>query len=167
MSLKLYRTILVVLVVASLAFISYNSLQNAESSAKMSNGLSEVVAEVVVPNFSEMETEEKEIVIERISIPVREMAHAIEFAMLAFFTALLAFTFPLSHGRYLLQLVIVLLFCFTFAMVDEWVQSFVSGRDCQWHDVWVDTLGSACGMVIALIIDRLTTYYRRGKRVGV
>ncbi|MBE5741722.1 MAG: VanZ family protein [Clostridiales bacterium] len=153
MKITLYRIILIIFAVASLAFITYNSLQTAEQSTEMSNGVSTVIAEVIVPDFDKMNEPQKQEVVTKISIPVREIAHALEFASLAFFIALFAFTLPFQYGRYPVAMVITLLFGFAFALFDEWIQSFVSGRGTQWVDVWVDCSGVIAGIIFALVVD--------------
>ena len=153
MKIIIYRIVLAIFAVASLAFITYNSLQTAEQSAEMSNGVSTIIAEVVVPDFDKMEEAQKQEVVTKISIPVREIAHALEFASFAFFLSLLAFTFPFQYGRYSIPTVIILLFGFAYALFDEWLQSFVSGRGTQWLDIWVDSIGVVSGILFALLVD--------------
>ena len=155
MKLTVYRIVIAIFAVASLCFITYNSLQTAERSINMSNGVSEIIAEVVVPDFNKMEEAKKQEIVAEISIPVREIAHFLEFCLLAFFVSLLMFTFSFQYGRYPIAMLITVLFGFAFALFDEWLQFFVSGRGTQWLDVWIDSLGVLCGVIIGLLTDRI------------
>ena len=42
---------------------------------------------------------------------------------------------------------IALLFCIAWALLDEWHQSFVPGRDSAWSDVLADSVGTSLGVL--------------------
>ncbi len=51
--------------------------------------------------------------------------------------------------------IIVILIGMVYAMIDEYHQSFVPGRNPSWIDVMIDVAGVGVGMIVALIIVKL------------
>lgn len=119
----------------------------------MSNGISEGIVEIVVPDYEKLPEEGKEATVKKFAVTLRDIAHLVEFAVLAFFLSLLLYTFRFNYGRYAVAIVIVILFCFAYAIFDEWMQTFVAGRGTQWQDIWFDSLGAIVGVVGATFID--------------
>lgn len=167
MKVTLYRIFLILLVVTSLTFITYNSLQNATKSQAVSNGISQGIVEIVVPNYGNLPEEEKEETVKKFAVTLRDVAHFMEFAVLAFFLALFFYTVRFNYGRYTVAIAIVILFCFAYAIFDEWMQTFVDGRGTQWQDIWFDSLGAIVGVIGAMFVDWIgvkITYFRKLKK---
>lgn len=79
----------------------------------------------------------------------RKMAHVFIFFILSIFTMLFLFTFKINMW---LRMVITLLFCGGYALLDEYHQMFVEGRGSSLKDVLIDSSGAFLGILVSLII---------------
>ncbi len=90
---------------------------------------------------------------------VRKLGHFSEYAILGFF-AFAYFSNIFQTGREKIQLetsfFISFLFCFSYAVSDEFHQTFVIGRDGNFMDVLIDSGGVLFGIIIsyALLFQR-------------
>ena len=150
-----YRIILVVCILLTVGFILFNSTRTGEQSASISHSVSEKVAEIVIPNFSELKDPTKTETVNRVHVSVRNVAHALEFAILGFFTTLLIVTFKFNYGRYLIAVAVTLFSCFTVAVCDEFLQGSILGRASDIMDVLMDTLGILVAIICAIATDCL------------
>lgn len=95
---------------------------------------------------------------------VRKAAHLFEYAVLGCLLAL-ALRTVIRRKRYLLPLSLFL--SFTFALGDEYHQSFVDGRTPLAADALLDTCGAAFGILLCLlalrIVGRLSRSFGRPK----
>ena len=160
---KAFTFLLAFLLVFNIGFIFYHSLQNAEASSSTSEGISDAVADVIVPDLpNRPETEQKNIM-DKIHEWVRTAAHAIEFAGLGLF--FMAFVFMLALAEQIklpYKLLSGLLFSVFIALVDECIQIFVEGRSFELKDIGIDTLGATCGIAFAAFVFLL--WQRRKKK---
>ena len=118
------------------------SAQKSEESTKLSNGAGRYVVttvnEVMDKGWDEKTVEEYALAIDH---PVRKLAHATEYAILA----LLWFGALGSKP----QAVVI---AFLYACTDEFHQLFVPGRAGLFTDVLIDTSGALAAMIIAWLI---------------
>ena len=118
------------------------SAQKSEESTKLSNGAGRYVVttvnEVMDKGWDEEKVEEYALAIDH---PVRKLAHATEYAILA----LLWFGALGSKP----QAVVI---AFLYACTDEFHQLFVPGRAGLFTDVLIDTSGALAAMIIAWLI---------------
>lgn len=118
------------------------SAQKSEESTKLSNGAGRYVVttvnEVMDKGWDEEMVEEYA---QAIDHPVRKLAHATEYAILA----LLWFGVLASKP----QAVVI---AFLYACTDEFHQLFVPGRAGLFTDVLIDTSGALAAMIIAWLI---------------
>ena len=99
-------------------------------------------------------------------IPLRKLAHATVYLILAIFVFALTTIFY-NHNHYFKSLLVALVICILFAISDEFHQSFVPGRDSEIMDVVIDSCGAAVGIILSSI--HYLTYelgYRAAKRGG-
>ena len=86
---------------------------------------------------------------------VRKLGHFSEYAILGFF-AFAYFSNIFQTGREKIQLetsfFISFLFCFSYAVSDEFHQTFVIGRDGNFIDVLIDSGGVLFGIIISIIL---------------
>lgn len=86
---------------------------------------------------------------------VRKLGHFSEYAILGFF-AFAYFSNIFQTGREKIQLetsfFISFLFCFSYAVSDEFHQTFVIGRDGNLIDVLLDSEGVLFGIIISIIL---------------
>ena len=161
---KVLTILLAVLVVLNTAFIFYQSLQDAEASANTSGAVSDIVADVVVPDLPQRPVEEQESVMEEIQKWTRTAAHAIEFAGLGFFFC--AFVLILQLAKVIplpYKLGTALLFSVSVALFDETLQLFVDGRAFELKDIGVDTLGASFGIACAFALVFLVELLQKRK----
>lgn len=98
---------------------------------------------------------------QRINYPVRKAAHMTEYALLA-----VAIAFPLYvYGvRGIGLLILTGTVCVSYAMLDEYHQSFVAGRTSSGKDVAIDSIGVICGVIIVRVVGwtgRMTIFRPR------
>lgn len=152
---------------AVVGFILYNSTRTGEQSAEISQGVTEDVAQVVIPNFDKLEPPVQEQKIDLLHGIIRNLAHSIEFMAFAFFLTLLLATFPFQYGRYAIPFVLALLGSFIFALADETLQGAFAGRGTSMGDVGMDMLGAICGILGAIFIDFIfCRIFGKAKRKG-
>ena len=149
------RIVLCVLIALWLGFIWCNSAEDGSETVETSNGVTQIVAEIVVPGYGGLPQEEKAAVIEKISPPVRSLAHAFEFFVLALLVGALVYTFAFK-SVFLKQISITLTACVLCACADEIHQYFVPGRTADILDILVDVAGAlvGCGILIAAALLR-------------
>lgn len=149
----IYRIFLTICICSVVGFILFNSTRTGTQSSQTSSSLAERVVPIVAPEIIDMQDEVKEKAIYNVHVSLRNVAHVVEYALLAFFVALLTFTFKFNYGRYPIAMVITVLACSIFAVLDELLQNTVSGRMAQIGDVAMDAMGVVIGVTFALIMD--------------
>lgn len=95
---------------------------------------------------------------------VRKLGHFSEYAILGFF-AFAYFSNIFQTGREKIQLetsfFISFLFCFSYAVSDEFHQTFVIGRDGNFIDVLIDSVGVLFGIIISYTLPFLKILKKR------
>lgn len=95
-------------------------------------------------------TEQRE-TLRTLQLPVRKMAHALEFALLGFLLMLAWAQYPIKRlKRMLFSLGMAALV----ALLDELYQRSVTGRGPSFTDIRIDIFGAACGILLFLVIIR-------------
>lgn len=107
-----------------------------------SSGLSGKLADLLYPLFG--------LSYEMLSLLIRKAAHFSEYALLGILTFRVA-SYRLKYG----QVVCSLIFCWLYALSDEWHQSFVPGRAASLRDVLIDGLGACAGILLIRTVYRL------------
>ena len=129
--------------------------QNGSSSAALSYKVTEVIVETV-NETADLNLSQAQInaYIERFHYPVRKLAHFTEYMLLAISVA-----FPLYvYGmRGIWLMLFAGAFCVGFAALDEYHQSFVSGRTPSKKDVMIDS----CGVFLGIILTRIIGFIGR------
>ena len=86
---------------------------------------------------------------------LRKLGHFSEYAILGFFT-FAYFSNIFKTGKEKIQFrttfFISFLFCFSYAVSDEFHQTFVIGRDGNFMDVLIDSGGVLFGIIISIIL---------------
>lgn len=88
-------------------------------------------------------------IINQIHPYVRKGAHVTEYLLLAMSISLPMYVYRF-RGFWFTML--ALAFCVGFAALDEYHQSFVAGRVCDYHDVLIDSAGILTGIITIRII---------------
>ena len=147
----LLRILLCVLIIANMTVIFIFSAQNGKESDQTSNKVTQAVAEVTVKDFDKKPASEQTQIIEKMHLPVRKIAHMLEFGTLGALTLLLLLTWA---GSLPLQYAASLLFTFLYACTDEWHQSLTEDRGPGFQDVLIDLCGAliTCTLLLCLIL---------------
>lgn len=145
----IFRTIVLICIIATMVFIFNNSAMDGEKSSSFSQTISGEVAEIIVDDFDELPENEQQSVINKINAPLREIAHGLEFAMLGFFLALFFLSF---EWKFLFQSLAVIGTGILYAFTDEWHQTFVQSRAFELFDIGMDSIGCLLGGLFGLLI---------------
>lgn len=133
-------------------FIFSMSAQTSVESGETSGNFVDKVADIIIPGYDAKPEAEKEAVRNKLSFPIRKLAHFTEFAVLgALLTAAVTFTGKkviLTVPRAAISLAVGWLYAFS----DEFHQFFVPGRAPALKDVLIDGAGVTCGTIFVFII---------------
>ena len=158
------RAAVILLMIANLAFIWYNSAQIAEDSTKISESVTESVAPHLVEGYDEMPEQEKETQLKKLNGKIRICAHSLEFVplgMLIFFLGILLFEIKRNQKNMVFLIALSLIFAFLCALSDEVHQIFVDGRTFEIKDLGFDMLGMSVGYILGGIAYKLIFKKRR------
>ncbi len=151
------KLILWILVLACMGTIFWFSAQVADDSEKASEGFTYTVVKFFDFGNKVSDERAKEIADELDGI-VRKVAHFGIYAVLGFLIALLLN----EYRRVYLHIVIYsVVSSFLYSCTDELHQYFVPGRSAQMGDIVIDTCGSLCGAVFAVMIVSLIKWYKK------
>lgn len=144
---NIIKIALIILILATVAFIFARSLKSPEKSSAESDKVGDIVGEVIPP-----ETKPGEFV----QINLRKIAHFVEFAVLGIEVALYVSLFARKKAFMLASYP----FGLFVALLDETVQIY-SGRGSSVSDVWLDFLGFLTFATLAYAITLLVAFLRK------
>ena len=127
-------------------FSSFNGIDSTRQSRGFLHDTLGKIIDVIKPSMSEYD---KEILIEKLDTPVRKMAHASVFFILAIFVFLLLKSYNIKNIY-----IISFLICLLYAISDEVHQIFVSERSAGVLDVIIDSSGSLVALFFINLISR-------------
>ena len=151
------------------------SAQSAEQSTRTSSRVVDEVIRLFVPDYSELSESRQTELADRITIVVRKMAHALEYAMFGFFLHLHVWAWrqwvrrlvrrgkPASRRFRLPWWIWTLLIGCLYAVTDEIHQGFVADRAPRVTDVVIDAAGLAAGMAVCALVILVVTRIRQRK----
>ncbi len=156
------RKILIVLdlllILSTLTFIFWNSMQTDVESDGMSTNIAEKIGNSVPPIKEAIERDET--VLEKLNTAIRALAHVTEFMALGAEVMLL---FVLLKTKPLRRYILISAsLCVFIGIFDEFLQLFVSGRGCQIADVLKDSLGAILGILFVSGIYKLSEKVKKG-----
>ncbi len=143
--MKKLKLIYPFLIAALMIAIFWFSAQVADDSNQTSDPFCETIAHLMISNLDEMSPDSQAEIIDGFSFIVRKMAHFCEYALMGFLWYLW-----LRERRF--APLIALGASALYACTDEFHQSFVPGRACQFRDVLIDSSGAACGILVAFVL---------------
>jgi len=166
MKKTIIRALLIILLIADMAFIFSNSAQSSATSSTTSQGVTEIVAPVVVPNYDTLDEAGKKQAVANLDGIVREAAHLLQFVPLGFSLYLLLSTFESKERLRRYRIPITFGFGLMYAVSDEIHQLLSPGRSFQLFDIFMDacgvTVGCIGGIILLLIIT--TVNKKRNKK---
>ena len=147
---KVSQISLIVLMIATLAFIFIQSMLSPETSSAESDAAGDIIAEIIPP-----ETPPGEYVQNNL----RKIGHFVEFAILGLEVTLYVILFlrriPYAVGALVLSPLV--------ALFDETIQIF-SGRGPMISDVWIDVLGFVSSTAVVYAIFFVFTAIQKGRK---
>ena len=152
------RIVSVILLIATATAIFFFSAQPAKESRKTSGNVAAMLCEIFYPGFKNKNVFERAAIVKSIQKPIRKAAHMTIYGVLAFFAFLSAIsykTLPLY-----IRLSISYAFCLVYAAIDEYHQSYVSGRAGQFSDIIIDLIGVTIITTIMLYVFKKTALKR-------
>ena len=147
------RRVLLIPLLLWMILIFCFSAQKAEESGQISGTLSYQLVKTANHFFAlGYDTDKMEQMAENIDYPVRKMAHATEYAILAVLMYLNVCQYmPRTAKRYVLAWAGAALY----AATDEFHQLFVEGRSGMISDVGIDSIGAAVGILMICLMTFL------------
>ena len=92
---------------------------------------------------------------------IRKFAHFAEYSVLGVMLTLSLAKYPFFHGKRR-WLLVPLGLCI--AVIDEGIQYFTPGRDCNPMDVLLDTFGVICGVTFCAVVSCLWKKWKQRKK---
>lgn len=158
MNNKLLLYLSIILVIIWMIIIYGFSDTSADKSNNESKSIVRYIVSVLNKDLSDIE---KEKIVKKYNKPLRKVAHASVYFVLACFVNSVVCVF--KKNKLLMCNFICLIICFVYACSDEIHQMFVSNRSCEFTDIIIDTFGAFIGClffnVIYNYIKKKRSYY--------
>ena len=131
------------------------SAGTADESSVLSLKVTEWLMGLIYPEYSALSADQQYGVFSMLHMLVRKLAHFGEYALLGAALRQFLWTFPLRWPGTAAWIMATL-----YAVLDEWHQTFVSGRSGQLRDICIDSAGALAGVFLAaaataLIMEKL------------
>ncbi len=142
-------------------FIFSMSSEDSSESSETSNKVVENIAGIIVPGYDKLPESERNEIKDKMSFPIRKLAHFSEFAIMG---GLLIMSLKLTFdNKFFLRVYIIcsMVMGSAYAVTDEWHQASVPGRSPQITDVMIDISGVICGIAGVAFIIYLVEKKRR------
>ena len=149
MKKKALQIALAIILLADMLFIFLNSAKDAGESGEISSKVTEMIAEIVVPDFDGLSADEQAVAVKRLDGIVRECAHLLQFVPIGFALFALLFTVNGEKKRIPILAALTVGFGCLYALSDEIHQYFVPGRAFQLLDIGLDTAGVVIGCAVS------------------
>ncbi|WP_260526354.1 VanZ family protein [Clostridium botulinum] len=136
-----------------LGFIFFNSSQDGTESNIRSNTVIEKIAtDINEDNINIQSILKTHINRKQFNLLIRKYAHGFEFAILSILLFMSLNFFGLSKRNLIIYILFIVLFS---AVMDEFFQLFVPGRNSSVKDIVIDFIGGGVGVLIVTIINRI------------
>ena len=133
-------------------FIYSMSAEDSVQSGNTSGKVVESVAGVIVPNYNKLPEKDKEAVRDKMTLPIRKLAHFSEFAILgALIMTSVKLTFDKKY-KLLIYLSAATALGVAYSVFDEIHQASVPGRAPMFTDVLIDSAGVLFGVAFVSLV---------------
>lgn len=151
---KTLRYLLKPLSIVPALLMMYMIYKLSAQDANTSSALSHQVSKFLVLAYNKIcgkgyDNQTLNILIDAIHPYVRKGAHVTEYILLAMSVSLPMYVYRIRGFK---LTCLAGLFCVIFAAFDEYHQSFVGGRVCDYHDVLIDSIGIIVGIIVIRIV---------------
>ena len=132
-----------------MAYIFSFSAAPAEVSKQDSSKVTEKVVRLIERDYDKLQEKEQKSIFSKVEGVVRKIAHFSLYAVLGILVCLACFFYEKSSR---MKYVSGFCVCLVYAISDEIHQFFSPGRAPLVKDVFIDSAGSAVGMIISLLV---------------
>ena len=140
------KIIMWILVIMWMGVIFFFSSYNGIDSTTQSKGfLYNTLGKIIDIFDKDITIEEKEILIDKLDTPVRKVAHASVYLILAILVCLALDNYKIDIKKLLISAFII---CVLYAISDEIHQTFIDGRSGEIKDVFIDSIGASIGLFL-------------------
>lgn len=145
------KVISIILVIIWMEIIFCFSNQNADDSAKISDGFITTIINFFVDD--DMSIDEKELLLEKCSFYVRKLAHFTLYFVLGILVLNLLYQYNLRNKE-----LIGIVICIIYSCSDEFHQLFIPGRSGELRDVFIDSIGSLSGIFFYKFVKKMYSF---------
>ena len=140
------KIIMWILVIMWMGVIFFFSSYNGIDSTTQSKGfLYNTLGKIIDIFDKDITIEEKEILIDKLDTPVRKVAHASVYLILAILVCLALDNYKIDIKKLLISAFII---CVLYAISDEIHQTFIDGRSGEIKDIIIDSIGASIGLFL-------------------
>ncbi|CDM69207.1 Hypothetical protein CM240_2049 [Clostridium bornimense] len=147
---------MIIICITIVGFIFYNSSQTGDSSNDRSRGVMQKIIEsdYISSSFDGVNKD-------KLNKLFRKCAHVAEYCLLAFVLGIVFQVLKVNNGKYIIHILFAILLI---AVLDEFYQMYIPGRNSNVLDVLIDFSGGVIGITIFSIIKKIIFLLCRGFR---
>ena len=160
MKIKIFRIIVLLLLIGTFFIIFRFSSQNGTQSKGISTKVTEVILEKS-SKYNQLDNKEKKKVFNRANAVIRKIAHFSIYTLVGLLLMGIMTRTKLKDKRRILITVVIGII---YATLDEFHQSFSPGRTPKITDIYVDTLGVILGILLVLTAREIYNKYITSNR---
>ena len=160
MKIKIFRTIILLLLIGTFFIIFRFSSQNGTQSKGISTKVTEAILEKS-SKYNQLDNKEKKKVFNRANAVIRKIAHFSIYTLVGLLLMGIMTRTKLKDKRRILITVVIGII---YATLDEFHQSFSPGRTPKITDIYIDTLGVILGILLVLTAREIYNKYITSNR---
>lgn len=142
------KILLIITSIIWISFIAFNTSQNGQVSNNTTVSIAEKIVNKLQDVFSESEenanTNGSEL-IKKVNKYIRKFAHGFEFLVLALIISSILYSFNIKNREVIIY---TLFFVLLYAVIDEFRQIYIPGRNSNVKDIVIDFIGGIGGVII-------------------
>ena len=142
------KILLIITSIIWISFIAFNTSQNGQVSNNATVSIAEKIVNKLQDVFSESEentnTNGSEL-IKKVNKYIRKFAHGFEFLVLAIIISSILYSFNIKNREVIIY---TLFFVLLYAVIDEFRQIYIPGRNSNVKDIVIDFIGGIGGVII-------------------
>ncbi len=160
MKIKIFRIIVLLLLIGTFFIIFRFSSQNGTQSKGISTKVTEAILEKS-SKYNQLDNKEKKKVFNRANAVIRKIAHFSIYTLVGLLLMGIMTRTKLKDKRRILITVVIGII---YATLDEFHQSFSPGRTPKITDIYIDTLGVILGILLVLTAREIYNKYITSNR---
>lgn len=136
-------------------FYISDTIVNKKYEVSLSNVSTKTQKNIIKPSIKDIYLDfKRQLYMENSNIFLRKNAHAIEYLILAILIGAMLKSFGMSVKNLIIYVLFGVLF---YAVIDEYHQIYVEGRNSKVFDILVDFIGGCIGMILFIIYHKLVS----------